>query len=154
MGWPARAGFSLYQDYNVEREKLQMKIVVTSDGVDLDVPASPVFGRCQNYIFVDPETMGFEAIPNPAITATGGAGIQAAQLVVEYGAQAVLTGNAGLNAFGVFRAGNVPAFRVQSGTVRQAVEAYKGGLLQPLGGLNVAAHAGMGMGHRRGRGGR
>jgi predicted Fe-Mo cluster-binding NifX family protein len=137
-----------------------MKIVVTSDGADLGAPTSPVFGRCQNYIFVDPETMEFEAIPNPAITATGGAGIQAAQLVIEHGAQAVLTGNVGPNAFGVFRAGNVPVFQVQSVTVRQAVEAYKSGLLQPLSGPNVAANAGLGMGrgqgmgHRRGRGGR
>jgi predicted Fe-Mo cluster-binding NifX family protein len=142
----------VHPDYNVKGEDLQVKIVVTSDGADLDAPASPVFGRCQSYVFVDPETMEFEAVPNPAITATGGAGIQAAQFVVEHGAQAVLTGNVGPNAFGVFQAGNVPIFLAPPGTVRQAVEAYKSGLLQPLSGPNVTAHAGMGRGKGRGRG--
>jgi predicted Fe-Mo cluster-binding NifX family protein len=135
----------VHPDYNVKGEDLQVKIVVTSDGADLDAPASPVFGRCQSYVFVDPETMEFEAVPNPAITATGGAGIQAAQFVVEHGAQAVLTGNVGPNAFGVFQAGNVPIFLAPPGTVRQAVEAYKSGLLQPLSGP-TPAWAGVGVG--------
>jgi predicted Fe-Mo cluster-binding NifX family protein len=139
-------------DYNLKREELQVKIVVTSDGVDLDAQASPVFGRCQTYVFVDTETMGFEAVPNPALVTASGAGIQAAQFVVEQGAQAVLTGNVGPNAFGVFQAGNVPIFLVPPGTVRQAVEAYKSGRLQPLSDPNVAAHAGVGMGRGRGRG--
>ena len=30
-----------------------MKIVVTANGADLDAPASPVFGRCPTYVFVD-----------------------------------------------------------------------------------------------------
>lgn len=78
-----------------------MRIVVTANGTDLDAPASPVFGRCSTYIFVDTETMKFEAIDNPAMSAPGGAGIQAAQFVIEQGAQAVLTGNVGPNAFNV-----------------------------------------------------
>jgi len=74
-----------------------MKIVVTANGADLDAPASPVFGRCPIYVFVDTETMQFEAVGNPAVAAGGGAGIQAAQFVIEQGAQAVVTGNAGPN---------------------------------------------------------
>ncbi len=52
-----------------------MKIVVTANGADLDAPASPVFGRCPTYVFVDTETMQFEAVENPAVTAGGGADI-------------------------------------------------------------------------------
>lgn len=128
-----------------------MKIVVTSNGADLDAPASPVFGRCPTYIFVDPETMQFEAVPNPAISAGGGAGIQAAQFIVERGAQVVLTGNVGPNAFNVFQAAEVPIYLVGESTVREAVEAYKSGRLQPASGGNVQAHAGMVPGRGRGR---
>jgi predicted Fe-Mo cluster-binding NifX family protein len=32
-----------------------MKIVVSANGVELDAPASPVFGRCPMYIFVGTE---------------------------------------------------------------------------------------------------
>ncbi|MBC7248833.1 MAG: DUF5320 family protein [Anaerolineae bacterium] len=129
-----------------------MKVVITSNGADLDAPASPVFGRCSTYIFVDPETMQFEAVPNPAMSASGGAGIQAAQFIVEQGAQAVLTGNVGPNAFNVFQAAGVPVYLIPEGTVREAVEAYKSGQLRPAGGANVQAHAGMGMGGGRGMG--
>ena len=44
-----------------------MKIAVSSQGEHLDAPASPVFGRCPTYLFVEPETMAFEAVPNPAM---------------------------------------------------------------------------------------
>ena len=121
-----------------------MRVVVTSIGTDLDAAASPVFGRCPVYIFVDTETMKFDAVENPALSAPGGAGIQAAQFVVERGAQVVLTGNVGPNAFNVLQAANVPVHLFGEGTVRQAVEAYKEGQLPAAGGASASAHAGMG----------
>ncbi len=125
-----------------------MKIVVSSQGENLDASTSPVFGRCPTFLFVEPETMAFEALPNPAMNQGGGAGIQAAQFVVNQGAEVVLSGNLGPNAFEVLQAASVPGYLVSEGSVRQAVEAYKSGHLQPMGGPNVGAHAGM-----RGRGG-
>jgi predicted Fe-Mo cluster-binding NifX family protein len=129
-----------------------MKIVVTSSGADLDAPASPMFGRCPIYISVDTETMEFEAVENPAVNAAGGAGIQAAQFIVERGAQAVVTGNMGPNAFNVLQAANVPVYLFGGGTVRQAAEACKAGQLPAAGGASAPAHAGMGRGRGMGRG--
>jgi predicted Fe-Mo cluster-binding NifX family protein len=122
-----------------------MKIVVSAQGENLDALASPVFGRCPTYLFVDTETLAFEAVGNPAMNQGGGAGIQAAQFVVNQGAQAVLTGNLGPNAYGVLQAAGVLGYLVGTGTVLQAVEAYKAGQLQPMAGANVAGHAGLGM---------
>jgi predicted Fe-Mo cluster-binding NifX family protein len=129
-----------------------MCIVVTSNGNDLDAPASPIFGRCLTYIFVYTETMKFEAVQNPALASGGGAGVQAAQFVVERGAQAVVTGNVGPNAFNVLQAAGVPVYLFEGGTVREAVEAYKAGRLATAGAASGPAHAGMGRG-RRGWGG-
>jgi len=129
-----------------------MKIVVTANGADLDAPASPVFGRCPTYVFVDTETMQFEAVGNPAIAASGGAGIQAAQFIIERGAQAVVTGTVGPNAFNVFRAATVPFYVFAGGTVREAVEMCKAGGLQSVGGASAQAGMGMGMGRGMGRG--
>jgi predicted Fe-Mo cluster-binding NifX family protein len=128
-----------------------MKIVVSSQGGTLDAPASPVFGRCPTFVFVDSETMVTEAVANPAMNQGGGAGIQAAQFVVNRGAGTVLTGNLGPNAFDVLRAAGVPGYLVGEGTVGQAVAALLAGQLQPMAGANVAAHAGMGRGRRMGR---
>ncbi len=129
-----------------------MKIVVTANGAELDAQASPLFGRCPTYILVDTETMEFEALENPAMNAPGGAGIQAAQFVVERGAQAVVTGNVGPNAFNVLQSANVQVYLCGGGTVREAVEGYKAEQLPAAGGASAPAHAGTGMRPGRGMG--
>jgi len=129
-----------------------MRVVVTSDSAGLDAPASPVFGRCRSYVFVETETMEAETVENPAMNAAGGAGIQAAQFVVEQGAEAVITGNVGPNAYNVFRAADVPVYLLEGGTVRDAVEAFKKDQLSRAGEATGPAHAGMGRGAGRGRG--
>ena len=130
-----------------------MKIVVTSGGNTLDAPLSPVFGRCPVYIFVETDTLEYEAIANPAVSAAGGAGIQAAQFVAQRDVEAVLTGNVGPNAFSVLRSAGVQVYLAPAGTVHDAVQGFIQGNLQPVGGANVAAHMGMGRGMGRGSGG-
>jgi predicted Fe-Mo cluster-binding NifX family protein len=118
-----------------------MRIVVTANGPDLDAQAHPAFGRCPVYVFVDTETMQFEAVENPAANAAGGAGIQAAQFVVERGAQAVVTGNVGPNAVQVLQPAGVPVYLFSGGTVRQAVEVCRAGRLSAAGSATGPAHA-------------
>jgi predicted Fe-Mo cluster-binding NifX family protein len=120
-----------------------MRVVVSANGVDLDASASPVFGRCPVFVFVDVEAMRFEAVENPALAASGGAGIQAAQFVIERGAEAVITGNVGPKAFDVFKAAGVPLYQFAEGTVREAVEAHLNGELAEASGASARAHAGM-----------
>ena len=126
-----------------------MKIVVTAEGKDLNAPTSSRFGRCPTYIFVDSESMAFQAVPNPAMSTPGGAGIQAAQFVVEQGAQAVLTANVGPNAMDVLQAAGVSVYTIQDGSVREAIEAYKTEQLQSVTEANVRSHTGMRGGRRR-----
>lgn len=123
-----------------------MKIVVTANGAGLDAQASPVFGRCPFYVFIDTDSMEVESVENPAVAAPGGAGIQAAQFVVERGARAAVTGNVGPNAFNVLRSAGVTVHLFSGGTVRQAVEEYRAGRLSVAGEASTSAHAGMGMG--------
>ncbi len=123
-----------------------MKIAVSSSGPSLDAPIDPRFGRCQYFIIVDSDTMQFEAIPNPNIAAGGGAGIQSAQLVANKGAQVVITGGCGPNAFQTLSAAGVQLITGLAGTVREAVELYKSGQLQPSSQPSTAAHFGMGGG--------
>jgi predicted Fe-Mo cluster-binding NifX family protein len=129
-----------------------MKVVVSAVQEGLDVEVSPVFGRCPVYVFVDSDTMEFEAVPNPAMSAAGGAGIQAAQFAVSKGAQAVLTGNVGPNAFNVLRQAGVAIYPVSGRTVRQGVEALISGQLQPVSAATSGMHGGMGGGMGRGMG--
>jgi predicted Fe-Mo cluster-binding NifX family protein len=97
--------------------------------------------------------METETVENPAMDAASGAGIQAAQFVVERGAEAVATGNVGPNAYSVLEASNVPVYLLRGGTVREVVEAYEEGELPEAGEPTGPAHAGMGQAGERGRGG-
>jgi predicted Fe-Mo cluster-binding NifX family protein len=121
-----------------------MRVIVSRTGDTLDAQVSPVFGRCPVFLLVDTETMEARAIPNPAVGASGGAGVQAAQLVVREGAEAILSGNLGPNAMGVIATAGIPAYSVPSGTAREAVEALVAGRLQPLEGATVPTDYGKG----------
>jgi predicted Fe-Mo cluster-binding NifX family protein len=119
-----------------------MLIVVTANGTDLDAPTTLVFGRCPFYVLVDTETMHFEAMENPENSSLRGAGFHAPEFIVERGAQAVVTGNVGPNAFQVLHALGVPVYLFGGGTVRKAIEAYKAGRLQLIEGASVPTHNG------------
>jgi predicted Fe-Mo cluster-binding NifX family protein len=121
-----------------------VKIAVSSTGTSLDSQVDPRFGRCQYFIIVDTDTMDFEAVENPNVMAMGGAGIQSAQLVANKGAEVVLTGNCGPNAFQTFAAAGVKVIVGVVGTIKDVVERYKRGELQPSAQPNVASHFGMG----------
>ena len=129
-----------------------MKIAISATGKDLDSQIDPRFGRCQYFIFVDPETMEFEAVENQGLTAMGGAGVQAAQLVVQKGVNALITGNLGPNAASALSASGIKVHLVSGGTIREVTEAFKAGKLQEASGATVPPHFGMGGGRGMGRG--
>ena len=129
-----------------------MKIAVSATGKDLNCQIDARFGRCQYFIFVDPETMEFEASENEGLMAMGGAGVQAAQLIAQRGATALITGNLGPNAASALSASGIKVHLVSGGTVREVTEAFKAGKLQEASGATVPPHFGMGGG--RGMGGR
>jgi predicted Fe-Mo cluster-binding NifX family protein len=71
-----------------------------------------------------------------------GAGFQAPELIVERGAQAVVTGNVGPNAFRVLQALGVTVYLFGGGTVREAIEAYTTGRLERVEEANAPTHTG------------
>ena len=121
-----------------------MRVVVSANGPGLDAEASPIFGRCPYYVFIDTETEAVESTANPAQNTAGGAGIRAAQFVAEQGAKVALTGNVGPNANGVLQAAGISIYLVRDVTVGQAYQAYASGELQQTTDASVAAHVGMG----------
>ena len=128
-----------------------MKIIVTATEKDLNAPVDPRFGRCQYFITVDSETFEFNALENNQKNAMGGAGVQAAQTVANAKVGAVITGAVGPNAFQTLKAANVKIFTGASGTVKDAVDAFKNGILEETDVSTVGSHHGMGggRGHRR-----
>jgi predicted Fe-Mo cluster-binding NifX family protein len=107
-----------------------MKIAVTSTGPELDSPIDPRFGRAAYVLIVDSETMDLEVLDNKEnANALKGAGIQAARVISEKGAQVLLTGHCGPNAFKALKAAKIGVANNAGGTVREAVGAYMEGKL-------------------------
>ena len=140
-----------------------MKIAVSASGKELDASIDPRFGRCVFFLIVDPDDMSFEAFDNENIALSGGAGIQSVQFVTSKGADVIITGSVGPNAFRTLSAAGVDLITGQEGTVRDAVEKYKTGELKSTSdtgvsnqygksGSSVGRGRGMGrgMGRRRG----
>ncbi len=120
-----------------------MKVIVSSTGNDVNSTISPVFGRAKFYILVNTEDFSFESFENPAITQSGGAGIQAAQFALKKNPESVISSNIGPNAYEVLTAGSVPCYIATSGTVRETIEAFNRGDLPMMGAANANSHAGM-----------
>jgi predicted Fe-Mo cluster-binding NifX family protein len=119
-----------------------MKLCISSTKNDMDALVDPRFGRCQCFLFINAETMDFEAVGNPAFTAGGGAGIQAAQLVANRGTDVVITGNMGPNAFEALQAAGVKIITGAQGTVRSIIDGFKKGAFDYAGAPSVETHYG------------
>ena len=118
-----------------------MKVAVTSQGPELSSQVDPRFGRARYFVVVDTDSGEFTAHDNTKnVDAVQGAGIQAGRTVVELGVAAVITGHVGPKAFGALQAGGIKVYPNASGTVKEAVEAFKAGQLQPAEQADVEGH--------------
>jgi len=118
-----------------------MKIAVTSKGTDLDSMVDPRFGRASYILIVDSETLALDVLDNQDnVNAFKGAGIQAAAMVSDKGAEVLLTGFCGPNAFKTLDAANIKIVNDVAGTVRDAVEAFKQGRLSFAEKANTEGH--------------
>jgi predicted Fe-Mo cluster-binding NifX family protein len=127
-----------------------MKIAISTSTADLDSLVDPRFGRAASFVFFDTVTEEWEACPNPALNASGGAGIRAAQFVTNHRAQSVISGNFGPNAHSTLAADGIQMFYAPNGaafTARELLIRYRRGQLK-----QVTAPTSSGYRSPRGRG--
>lgn len=101
---------------------------------------------------MDSEADGFEYLANPNIDVSGGVGIQTAQMVVDRGAEAVITGNVGPNAYRVLETAGLKVFTGASGSAENALADYKSGKLVTTASATVEEKSGMGAASATGQG--
>jgi len=119
-----------------------MKIAISISGKTLDSPFDPRFGRAAAFCLVDAESGEWQTFDNPALSASGGAGVQAAQFVAKQGVGAVVSGAFGPNAFDTLAAANIEMYLAPGSQVHTAAEVlnmFKAGQLTQA---ETATHAG------------
>jgi predicted Fe-Mo cluster-binding NifX family protein len=126
------------------RRNENMKVAITSKGETLDSEMDPRFGRCAYFIIIDADEVdNYEAISNEAVTAPGGAGVMAAQTVIDKGVEAIISGNFGPKAFDALSGSGIKLYTVNAGTVKESLDALVGGAAKLLDSATAAAHAGL-----------
>jgi len=123
------------------KEKLDMKIAISSLGQDLDSQIDPRFGRAAYILIIDTVHNGVEVFDNSAnLNAFKGAGIQAAAMLSKKGAEVLLTGYCGPNAYKTLQAAGVKVVNDVSGKVKDAVDALIEGNLSFADSANAEVH--------------
>jgi len=117
-----------------------MKIIIPLESKSLNVPVCPSFGRTPLFVLVDTEKDTEEFLDNGAAASQGGAGIKAAQMIVDQGAAAVITYRLGQNAADVLSAANVEIYKAQDETVKDNIEKFKDGKLSLLTDIHPGFH--------------
>jgi predicted Fe-Mo cluster-binding NifX family protein len=101
-----------------------MIIAISATGNSIDSDIDYRFGRCAYFLIVhleNNEIMNVRPKENQGRLQGHGAGIRAAQQVVETGAEKIITGNVGPNAFRVLQENNRECYKAE-GTPREAVK--------------------------------
>ena len=117
-----------------------MKIAVPSEGEKLESPVCQSFGRTPFFIVADTDTMKFQVLNNEAAASQGGAGIKAAQLVADSGAEAVVTFHCGENASEVLQSADIRILKAVPGTVGEMVDKFRNGALAELSEIHAGYH--------------
>jgi predicted Fe-Mo cluster-binding NifX family protein len=108
------------------REEWHVKLVVSSSGPGLESDLDPRFGRARYLLVVGLPDRDVVAIDNfRGIEAAQGAGIQAAQIVIDHGAGAVVTGHCGPKAFQALRAAGIDVYHAPGGTVSATLDRFE-----------------------------
>ena len=120
----------------------RMKVAITSSTKSIDSTIDERFARCNFFVIIDTDSMEYEFFSNEAIASSSGAGVKAAQELINRGVDAVITGNIGPNAFDVLNKAGIKIFKA-SGSIREAIENFKEGNLKEMDMANVGRHGGM-----------
>lgn len=125
-----------------------MKIAISISGSQATAPFDPRFGRAAAFCLVDTNTGAWSVHENPALSASGGAGVQAAQFIVQLGAQAVVSGAYGPNAFDTLSPAGIVMYLAPTNETLTATEVLEMFKSKKLTQAQAATHAGHHEGHR------
>ena len=117
-----------------------MIIAIPSDKESLDSAVCVSFGRSPFYCLYNTETEQSTFIVNSAADSPGGAGIKAAQLLVDNKANILITIRCGENAAKVLQPANVELFKALNLSVADNIAAHKQNKLEPLKEVHAGYH--------------
>lgn len=117
-----------------------MKVAIPVNENNCKEIVSPSFGRAPYYYIYDTMTKSGSFINNIAAQSAGGAGIKAAQLLVDNGVKIVIAPRYGENAAKVLLDANIKVFKNIAGSVEDNIFAYENNKLEFLADIHPGYH--------------
>lgn len=109
-----------------------MKIAIPVDEASLDSTVCVSFARAPYFLYYNTETKEADFQANAAANAQGGAGIKAAQALIDQGAEALLTPRCGEKAADPITAAGIKIYKTTSTSIQEMIDAFAGGQLNIL----------------------
>lgn len=117
-----------------------MKVAIPVDNNSMESSICMSFGRAPFFFIYDTETEDKKFIENRASASQGGAGIKAAQILVDSGAEAVIAPRCGENAAQVIKAADLKLYKNFNNSITDNIEALKKDQLDLLRDIHPGFH--------------
>jgi predicted Fe-Mo cluster-binding NifX family protein len=117
-----------------------MKIAVPVNEKSVENNVCESFGRAPYFLIFDLVKNDFDFIDNDAADSQSGAGIKAAQIIVDSNSDVLLTPRCGGNAADILEASKVEIYKTRNLSVIENIEAFNGGKLAPLEEIHPGFH--------------
>lgn len=121
-----------------------MKIAISAQNEKKDCNLDSRFGRCSHFHIYDLDNSSVEIFENQGQKASGGAGIAAAQQIIDLKVEAVITGSLGPNAFKLIDKAGIKSYTSDEFKIEEVLEKYKAKELKEIE-IPGKSHHGMGM---------
>lgn len=117
-----------------------MKIAMPVENNSIEASVCPSFGRTPYFLVYDLDTNRSSFIDNSAAASSGGAGIKAAQLIVDSKVDALLTPRCGQNAADVLNEASVSIYKITSMSIKENIDNFVDGKLDLLEEIHAGFH--------------
>jgi predicted Fe-Mo cluster-binding NifX family protein len=117
-----------------------MKIAVPADDRSLEANVCISFGRSPYFLIYDTDNGKSVFLENAAADKPSGAGIAAAQIILDSGAEVLLTPRCGENAAELIQAGEIKLLKTIQGSLQENLDAYLEGKLAVLQEIHAGHH--------------
>lgn len=122
-----------------------MKIAVSCLGKTMDDKLDQRFGRCSYFVIYDSDKGSSYTLENKGQSSGGGAGIAAAQQIIDEEVEVVITGNMGPNAYNLMKSSEIKVFHCENASCMEAIKSYEDKKLEEISSAGPS-HMGMNSG--------
>ena len=117
-----------------------MKIAIPVMAKEITTEICPSFGRTAYFLIYNMDDEKVVFLDNSAAASQGGAGIKAAQALVDAKVDILITPRCGENAASVLLAANIAIYKSEGNNIQENIEAYKQKKLETLNEIHAGLH--------------